>query len=216
MEHETNQPESEWPPSPPEGYDLHESIHVQPWYVTVFLAIWGVGAFVGVPLLVVLIKGLDITLAVYKEVLLPGGFAEAGIYGLWIIGSLVAMLSAHEGLHAFVARMLGYKTKFSIEKYPIGGWTPQVLTYGRFESRFESAAITLAPLIIITPVSIATLVMADSSWAIATAAYITLGNVAGSVADLGAVWLLAQLPSGTLLYHDSTGRKQCYVPASGM
>jgi hypothetical protein len=212
MEWEDTESETGWAPPPPEGYDLHDPVYVQPWYVTVFLGAWGVGAFVGVPLLVVAIKGLDTALTIYKDVLLPTSFAEAAIYGVWIFATLIAMVTIHEALHAIIGRALGYKTEFSIEKYLIGGWTPQVVTYGRFMSRLESTAITLAPLLIITPVSIAIVVIAESSWIVATAAYVAFGNLAGSVADLGAVWVLSRLPAGELFYHDSTGRRQYYTP----
>lgn len=212
MDWDDTQSDTDWAPDPPEGYDQYDPLFVQPWYVTVLLGLWAVGAVVGVPLLVVVIKGLDTTLTVYKEVLLPTSFVGIVIYFGWIAATLIAMLGLHELVHAVTARALGYKTEFSIEKYLIGGWTPQVITYGRFESRFESIVVTLAPLLVITPVSIGTLVVADSSWAIATAAYVTLGNLAGSVADLATVWLVTQLPSGAFLYHDRAGRSQYYTP----
>lgn len=212
MEWDDTQSDTEWAPDPPEGYDLHDPILVQPWYVTALLGLWAVGAFVGVPLLVVVLKGLNTTLRVYSEVLLPTTFGAVIVYFAWIAVTLLGMACLHEGVHGVIARALNYKTEFSAEKYLVGGWAPQVVTYGRFESRFESAVITLAPLLIITPVSIATIVIANDSWVIATAAYVTLGNIAGSVVDIGAVWLLTQLPSGTLLYNNQVGQSQYYTP----
>ena len=65
----------------------------------------------------------------------------------------------------------------------------------------------LAPLVVLTPVSIVVLVMSQQFWVIAAAALVTLANSAGSVGDLASAAVLWHLPDGELIYHNKERRR---------
>ena len=124
------------------------------------------------------------------------------------------MLVGHEALHALVGRWVGLRTKFRFQYHHPLSWSPEILTYGEFQSRGESLAISLAPLVVLTPVSVVGLVAGRPLWLVASAVVIALGNAAGAVGDLASAWVLWNLPDGELVYHDSEGRRQYYTPVS--
>ncbi len=205
---------SEWPPAPPEGYRLHDPEFVQPWYVTAFLCFWIVTAFVGVPALVIELHGLDTAVRIVREVLQPDTAHEWAVYLGWFIGTFAVLLVGHEALHALAGRWFDLRTKFRFEyRHPLS-WSPEILTYGAFQSRTESLVISLTPLVALTTASIVALVWGHSLWLIASAAIIALGNSASAVGDLASAWVLWFLPDGELMYHDSEGRRQYYTPTS--
>jgi hypothetical protein len=204
---------SEWPPAPPEGYRLHDPEYEQPWYVTAFLYLWIVGVFVGVLALVIGIHGLDTVARIVREVLQPDTAREWVAYIVWIVGTFGVLLVGHEALHALAGRWFGLRTSFNFQYTNPLSWQPEILTYGEFQSRGESLAITLAPLIILTTVTIVAVVVGQNLWLIAAAAVIALGNAASAVGDLASAWVLWRLPEGELIFHDSEGRRQYYTLA---
>jgi hypothetical protein len=207
--------DAEWPPAPPEGYRKHDPEYRQPWYVTVFLYGWIVGVFVGVLALVSAVHGPDAVVRIVREVLQPDTGREWAGYIGWVVGTFAALLVGHEALHALAGRWFGLRTTFQFEyRHPLD-WSPVILTYGEFQSRGQSLAITLAPLVLLTAVSVVVLVAASQLWLIASAAIIALGNAASAVGDLASAWVLWHLPSGELIYHDSEGRQQYYTRVSG-
>ena len=205
---------SEWPPAPPEGFRLHDPEYGQPWYVTAFLYVWLVGVFVGVPALVIGVHGPETIVRIVREVLQPDTAREWAGYLGWLVGTFAVLLVGHEALHALAGHWFGLRTKFRFQYNHLLSWTPEILTYGEFQSRGESLAISLAPLVILTPVSIVALVVGQHLWVIAAAAILALGNSAGAVGDLASAWVLWNLPDGELIYHDNEGQRQYYTPAS--
>ena len=161
---------SEWPPAPPDGYRLHDPEYDQPWYVTVFLFCWIISAFVGVPALVIGVHGLDTAVAIVREVLQPDSAGEWVVYLGWTAATLGLLFGGHEALHALVGRWVGLRTTFRFQyNHPLS-WSPEVVTYGGFQSRGDSLIIVLAPLVVLTPVSIVVLVWSQHLWLIAAAA----------------------------------------------
>lgn len=205
---------SEWPPAPPEGYQLHDPEYEQPWYVTAALFIWTVAVFVGVPLLVIGLRGFETTVIVIREVFLFSQMESAGewvVYLGWAAATVAVLLIVHEALHALAGKAVGLETEFYLEySFPVS-LTPSVVAYGDFQSRGESIIIALAPLVILTPVSILVLAVAHQSWLIASAAWFVFGNSAGAVGDLASASVLWNLPSSELVHHDSAGRRQYYT-----
>jgi hypothetical protein len=209
--------ESEWPPAPPEGYRKHDPEYRQPWYVTGGLYVWVVAAFVSTPVLVVALRGFETSVTVIREVFVLsriGNTGELAVYVGWAAATVVVLLVTHEALHALAGRWFGLETEFHLEySFPVN-LTPSVVTHGGFESRGESIAITLAPLVILTPVSIIVLAFADQPWVIGSAAWFVFGNSLGASLDLADTWHLWNLPAGELLHHDSDGWRQHYIPES--
>jgi hypothetical protein len=202
---------SEWPPAPPEGYRLDDPEYEQPWYVTLFLLGWLVGAYVGTPTLVIGVHGLDVVAGISREVIPQDGW-EWMIYIGEVLTVIAIFAVAHESLHALAGRWLGLRTKFAFEYRNPLSWSPQVLTYGGFQSSRESLVISLVPLVVLTPVSIVVLVVGQQFWVIAAAALVTLANSAGSIGDLASAALFWHLPDGELIYHDREERRQYYAP----
>ncbi|EMA47816.1 DUF3267 domain-containing protein [Halococcus salifodinae] len=202
----------EWPPTPPEGYRFHDLEYNQPWYITAVLYLWLVGVFVGVPALVIGVHGPGSIGRIIREVLQPDTAREWGTYFGWIVGTFGVLLVGHEALHALAGRWFGLRTKVRIQyDHPLS-WSPEILTYGEFQSRGESLAITLTPLVGLTAASIVVLVAGQHLWLIASAAVIALGNSASAIGDLGSAAVLWHLPDGELVYHDEDGRRQYYTP----
>ena len=203
---------SEGPPAPPEGYRLHDPEYDHPWYVTGFLSLWLVGVFVGVPALVISVHGSGTIGRIVRELLQPGTPREWVAYIGWFIGTFAVLLVGHEALHALAGRWFGLRTQFQFEYHHPLSWSPEILTYGEFQSRGESLAITVTPLVVLTLVSLVVLVVSQQLWLIASAAIIALGNSASAVGDLASAWVVWHLPDGELIYHDSEGRRQYYTP----
>ncbi|HET7322973.1 MAG TPA: DUF3267 domain-containing protein [Halococcus sp.] len=176
--------DSEWPPAPPEGYQKHDPEYEQPWYVTAFLYLWIIGVFVGVLALVVGVHGPETVARIVREVLQPDTTREWMAYIVWFIGTFAVLLVGHEALHALAGRWFGLRTRFRFQYTNPLNWSPEILTYGEFQSRGESLAIALAPLVILTTVSIVAVVVSHNLWLIAAAAVIALGNAASAVGDL--------------------------------
>jgi hypothetical protein len=101
--------DAEWPPAPPEGYQLHNPEYGQPWYVTVFLYGWIVGVFVGVLALVSAVHGPGTIVRIVREVLQPDTGREWADYLGWVVGTFALLLVGHEALHALVGRWFGLR-----------------------------------------------------------------------------------------------------------
>jgi len=178
------------------------------------LYLWLVGVFVGVPMLVITVQGSDNAGTIVREVLQPDRGDEWLVYGGWLVGTLAVLAVSHEALHALASRWFGLRTQFQFEyRHPLS-WSPETLTYGGFQTCGESLTISLAPLVVLTPASIAVLGVSHHLWVVASAALLVLGNSAGAVGDLASAAVLWQLPNGELMYHDSTGRRQYYTPTT--
>jgi len=205
----------EWPPAPSDGYRKHDPEYDQPWHITAILYVWLVSVFAGVPALVLGVHGLDTVVAIIRDLLQPDRANEWVLYLGWTAGTLGIWIGGHELLHALVARWFGLQTRFDIEyNHPLD-WTPAIVTYGEFQSRSQSLAITLAPLVVLTPLGVVVIVTSQNLWVIASGTVIALANSAGSVGDLASAWVVCHLPEGELLYHDREGRRQYYKPTNG-
>lgn len=68
-------------------------------------------------------------------------------------------------------------------------------------SRGAAVLITLAPVVVLTAVSLPILVLVESPFGAAIVVTTLVTNVAGIGSDLGTVLVLRRLPPGTLLYY---------------
>lgn len=170
--------------------------------------------FVAVPALVVALKGPETTIRLAYAVFRHENFTEWLLYLLWILGMVGLLGIVHETIHALCSRWFGFRVKFGIEYSNLVNLTPTTLTYGGFQSRRQSLAIVLAPLVVLTPISIIVLVVSTGFWVQASAVFIVLGNTVGSMADLGKAWMIVKLPAGELTFHDREGRQQYYTAAN--
>ena len=202
--------DEEWPPAPPEGYRRHDPDYQQPWYVTIALLGWILGVLVGTPLLVIALKGEETAIRLAYAVFQHDTLYEWVRYLVWVLGMLALLALLHEALHALCGRWFGYRSKFGIRYDNLLSVSPTTLTYGEFQSRGESLAIALAPLVILTPASILVLVVSQDFWILGPAVLICLGNSAGAVADLASACQIVQLPAGELITQDKKGRQQYY------
>jgi hypothetical protein len=193
-------------------YRKHDPEYGQSWLVTVILFCWLIGVLVAVPALVVSAHDPDTAVRIVREVLQPDTADEWTAYIVWLIGTFTVLLVGHEALHALTGRWFGLRTVFQFEYHHPLSWSPEIITYGGFQSRGELFAIALAPLVLLTPVSIVALIWSHHLWMIASATVLALGNSVGAVGDLASVWVLWSLPDGELISHDSEGRRQYYTP----
>lgn len=122
--------------------------------------------------------------------------ATMGVVALTI---LVALVVVHEGLHGLAAWWIGADVSFQV-----GGVSFQTLSRQTVQTRRETYAFYLAPLIVATPIWFVTLIAAGYVRAplVLTTAYFALAaNVAGSAVDVYSVWEISRLPRGSLVYN---------------
>ena len=157
--------DAEWPPESPKGYRLHDPEYEQPWYVTLFLFIWIVGMFAGVPVLVIGAHGLAMAGTVLQQ-FASESLKEWLIYAGWVGTTLGVTACFHEIFHALAGRWFGLEYDFTLQYENLLTARPEVLTYGEFQSISESIAISLLPLMVLTPASLFILVAGQSALAL--------------------------------------------------
>ena len=138
-----------------------------------------------------------LTLNQYPALYILVAFSSLGIYPV------------HEVLHGFGGYLYGLKTRFGWDWYSLA---PFVTTYGRPQTRFETAFITLMPLVSLTVV-FTPIVLFGSDLAAVVILPALLVNILGSGTDLNTAWKMWSLPDGALLQHDYDENTAYYVPS---
>ena len=130
------------------------------------------------------------------------------LYILIVISSL-GIFPIHELIHA----VAGYLRKLRVR---IGwDWTylaPFVTTYGRPQTRSETALVAGLPFATLTPLLVLIIVFASTPWA-AVFTPPALINILGSGPDLNTLWRMHSLPDGALLQNDRDENTAYYVPS---
>jgi hypothetical protein len=121
--------------------------------------------------------------------------ATMGVVALVILLLLVVV---HEGFHGLVAWSIGADVSFRV----VNGF--QTLSRHTLQTRRETLAFYLAPLVVATPVWFVVLVGAGylrAPLVLATAYFALAANVAGSALDVYYAWKISRLPHGSLVYN---------------
>jgi hypothetical protein len=111
----------------------------------------------------------------------------------------VAVLPAHEALHAATILTLGGRPRFGL-KLPLAAYCTAP---GQLFTRNGYVAIALAPLVVISVIGAAATWLAPNLGACIL--FGLAGNVSGAVADLWAVARIRRLPTGVLIEDTETG-----------
>ena len=133
----------------------------------------------------------------FRVVTLP--VLSTATMGVMAITILVALVVVHEGLHGLAAWWIGADVSFRM-----GSVGFQTLSRQTIQTRCETVAFYLAPLVVATPLWFVVLIAAGYVRAplVLTAAYFALAaNVVGSAVDVYSVWEISQLPRGSLIYN---------------
>jgi hypothetical protein len=146
----------------------------------------GVWMLVSLVLFVAAAAGTGLLYALLRQ----SPFESAGSLLLWPVAFL-AVLPAHELIHAAFVRLFGGRPRFGAG---VKGGMPYlyVTDPGRRFSRNRFLVITLAPLVLIDAFALA-LILVRPSWSWAAPALV--GNTSGAVGDLWVAGLLVRFPS---------------------
>lgn len=139
------------------------------------------------------------------------GLASAfdGWAGLAIVLALPVTFVVHEAVHGLALWLLGYRVTYGI-------WWSKLLGYAaalrQRTSRRDTAIVAGAPLALVTPIGVGALAVADGAvFVFALVALVV--NTAGAITDLYALYRLAGLPGGSILYSESVDTSWIYEPA---
>ena len=112
---------------------------------------------------------------------------------------LVAVVVVHEAFRGLIAWWIGADVSFQV-----GSMGFQTLSRQAIQTRRETVAFYLAPLVVATPLWSVVLIASGYFRAplVLSAAYFALAaNVAGSAVDVYSVWEISRLPRGSLIYN---------------
>lgn len=199
----------DWPPAPPDGYKCRDPPSGLPLYVRLLVALWVPCSLLAVLALVFAVHGFANSIALFAT-FVPRNFAAIALYAGWILSLVVLLVVIHELLHVLAASLLGYDVAMQAHATTRLDWEVSVVTFGKYQTRLETAVIALAPLVIVTPFGIAALALGGDGFVIAAAVLLAV-NSAGAVADVRTVLLMLSLPAGELVRHDGRGRRQYYT-----
>lgn len=160
--------DSEWPPAPPEGYRYHDPGYEQPWYVTGMQLIWPLCVAVAIPVLIVVVHGIDTGIDITR-LISHDNLGEWLVDLVWIGTTIGVTACLHELIHALASHWFGLEYEFGLRYDSLLTAAPEVLTYGGFQSVRESIAISLLPLMLLTPASLSILIISQNAWAITIA-----------------------------------------------
>lgn len=119
----------------------------------------------------------------------------AGPFTLWIppVAGIVLTVLFHEGIHGLAYRYFGYDIEYGLSWNGFYRAAP-----GQLHTKWESIWITVAPLLVVTPIGLLYLLSPVQPLA-QVGLYLLVLNTAGSIADLEQVGRLLGVPSGTLI-----------------
>ena len=141
----------------------------------------------------------------------PGGIDwAAGPITLWIppVAGIVLTVLFHEGIHGLAYRHFGYEIEYGLSWDGFYTAAP-----GQLHSKRESIWITVAPLLVVTPLGLLYLFSPAQPLA-QVGLYLLVLNTAGSIADLEQVGRLLGVPSGTLICDGS--ETYIYLPRTAV
>jgi hypothetical protein len=135
--------------------------------------------------------------------------AQVGrLLNILVIG-IVAM-AIHEGLHILAGRLFGLKVTGGINFKRL---SPYVLTYGGFQSRLETAVISVAPLAVISTFCLMVVfALASLGQPLIDVVIFGLINIVLAYYDLLDLRFTLNLPEGTKEYHRQGHDVAYYVP----
>jgi hypothetical protein len=133
-------------------------------------------------------------------ILMGVSYASAQIGRLPIIFVLgVVAMAIHEGLHVLAGWLFGLEVTAGINFKRLN---PYVLTYGGFQSRLQTAVISMAPLVVISAFCVVVLfALALLDRPLIDVAIFGLINIVLSYYDLLDLRFTMSLPEGTKEYH---------------
>ena len=202
----------DWPPAPPDGYRCRDPPSGLPLYARLLIALWVPFSLLAVLALIAVAHGPADSLQLLAT-FVPHNFAAIALYAGWILSLVILLVVIHELLHVLAATLLGYDVAMQVHASTRLDWEVSVITFGRCQTRLETAVIALAPLVIVTPFGIAALAFGGDGLVVAAAVLLAV-NTAGAVIDVRTVLLMLSLPAGELLRHDGRGRRQYYTQES--
>ena len=200
---------SDWPPAPPDGYRYRDPPSSLPRYAHVIVALWFPCSILAIVSLVTVIEGFSETLNLYFSSF-PQTLLAFALYAGWVVSLAILQLVIHELLHVLAAVALDLQANVHYEVRTPVDWTVSVITFGDYQTRLQTALITLAPLLLFTPVGIAILVLGGNGVTLIVT-LLLLFNTAGAVFDVRTALLMLSLPSGDLVRLDGAGRYQYYT-----
>lgn len=131
---------------------------------------------------------------------------EGVVFLSFVAAVLVGMILAHEGLHGLVARIYGADVSFGL-----AGTGPYTQYVDVVLSRRQNILILGAPLLVLTPASIAATLFADGLIVYAGVT-VLLFNTAMSCGDLYQIGQKLHLAPGTRVYYPTDGPIHIYYP----
>ncbi|WP_254543389.1 DUF3267 domain-containing protein [Halomarina pelagica] len=125
-----------------------------------------------------------------------------------LLGSFVATIVVHEGVHAIAARALGYRVAFGVDRRLPGVYAA---AFGQIVTRRDQVLIALAPLVVVDALAVALLALGDGPLVgVGFVAFVV--NTAGAVGDLYVTWRAAGLPRGSVFYDVSATEMYVFEP----
>lgn len=170
-------------PVPPEGYARPYRLD-QPWWV-----LYVVGSVLGLAAIAV-----GLWLSPFFRTQSTERIGATSL-GLVVIAGVVGTIVLHELVHGLVYRYYGYDVSFSAEVLRA---TFTTAARGQLHARREAVWISIAPLVALTPLSLALIAAPVLELSLVGLLLLVL-NTSGSVADLSLVVTLRSLPAETLL-----------------
>ncbi|MFC6836470.1 DUF3267 domain-containing protein [Halomarina ordinaria] len=122
--------------------------------------------------------------------------------------ALVATVLAHEGVHAAVARLRGYRITAGLDLRLPGAY---VAALEQAIPRRDQVLVALAPLVVLTTL-LAPLLLFAEGWLLGAALVGFVMNTAGAVGDVYVAWRALRLPPGTVFYDVSVDEMYVYEP----
>ncbi len=174
-------------PAPPAGYQLRSVVRYPVVVVTVTSAAI---FFITTPLFIWLAWRLQAVSS--HPFLLPLTIEDSF---LALAGS-IATVGIHELTHILILRAYGYKTSCGVAWRQFAVYAA---AFGQWQPRQRALLVTLAPLVVITALSLPLLAVADRSLVVLGFSAL-LTNTSGAAGDLFIAWRLLQLPRNTLIY----------------
>jgi len=136
------------------------------------------------------------------------------VFGRGLMGAIIMIVTititilVHEFIHGLTYRLLGYKVTYGADLKLVAAYAA---AFGQFQKRNHNLAVALAPLLVLTPVFLFLLRVANPT--IVLIAYTgLLFNTSGAVGDLYLTWRLLHWPTDALLYDVNPSTMLVYLP----
>ena len=204
---------SDWPPAPPDGYRYRDSPSGLPLYARLLIALWVPGSLLLVLALIAVVHGPADSFRLFAT-FVPHNVAAIALYAGWVLSLVVLLVVIHELLHVLVAALFGFDTAMQAHVTTRLDWEVSVITFGKCQTRQETAVIALAPLVLVTLFGVVALALGGDGLVVAAGVLLAV-NAAGAVVDVQTVLLMLSLPTGELVRHDGNGRRQYYTQKNG-